>query len=219
MRKIFLCLLAAMPYMAAMAQSEWEVPEFEKKTEQSAEKETAVKKKKKAPMIEEKYGVGAVPLVDGKIEWTITIPVNGKTGKEIFEKALETVAEATKAKGQSTRSRITAVNRKENIIAAFFDEEMVFSNSTFAKDFADFRYTLIITCSANEEKVTLCRMSYKYNVGREDEEILGAEETISDDASMNKTRTRFYKTCGKFRKKTIDRKEEIFNMLRAKTLQ
>ena len=216
MKRIALLLLAVLPYVG-MAQSGWEIPDMEKKTEKKAPERS--KEKKEKTSIDPKYGIGAIPTVDGKVEWNITIPVKGKTAEEIFNKALETVSKATKDKGQSGKSRITAVNRTENIIAAHFDEEMVFSNSTFAKDFAEFRYTLIITCKDAEEQVSLCRISYKYNVGRAEEEIMSAEEIITDENAINKKKTRFYKMHGKFRKKTIDRVEEVFDMLRLGTVE
>ena len=213
---VLFLLFASLPF-SAMAQSEWEVPEFEKKPEKEVVKEKTEKEKKKSS-IEPQYGVGMVPMVDGGVEWTVKIPAQGRSGQELFDKALTAMNNATKAPGQSKQSRITAVNRKEFIIAAHFDEEMVFSNSTFAKDFADFRYTLIVRCKDGEEEITLCRLSYRYNIGRPEEEVTPAEELITDEECMNKTKTKFYKTHGKFRKKTIDRKEEIVNLFRLATM-
>ena len=212
-KKVLFLMFAALPF-SAMAQSEWEVPDFEKKPEKEVVKEKTEKEKKKKSSIEPQYGVGAVPTVNGRVEWTVKIPAPGHSGQQLFDKALAAMNNATKAPGQSKQSRITAVNRKEFIIAAHFDEEMVFSNSTFAKDFADFRYTLIVKCKDGEEEISLCRLSYRYNIGRPEEEVTPAEELITDEECMNKTKTKFYKTHGKFRKKTIDRKEEIINHFR-----
>jgi colicin import membrane protein len=38
-----------------------------------------------------------------------------------------------------------------------------------------------------------------------------AEEWISDEYAVNKKRTKLYPISGKFRRKTIDRKDFIFN--------
>ena len=48
---------------------------------------------------------------------------------------------------------------------------------------------------------------------------MSAEEIITDENAINKKKTRFYKMHGKFRKKTIDRVEEVFDMLRLGTVE
>ncbi len=100
--------------------------------------------------------------------------------------------------------------QQENIetYKAKFDEEMVFSSSFLSKDYTRFRYTLIANCEDGAVNLRLCRISYEYNVNKK--EIYTAEEWITDSKAINKKGTKLYPLSGKFRRKTIDRVEEIF---------
>ena len=58
------------------------------------------------------------------------------------------------------------------------------------------------------------RVNYTYTQGNKTERYK-AEEWITDDVAVNKKHTRLYPICGKFRKKTIDRKDELFKDIKA----
>ena len=67
--------------------------------------------------------------------------------------------------------------------------------------------------SGNKVNMTITQVSYYYN-----EDIDGtnginykAEEWITDEEALNKKQTKLLPRSGKFRVKTIDRVEEIFN--------
>ena len=53
-------------------------------------------------------------------------------------------------------------------------------------------------------------MSYKYDIGRTEEQSYTAEEMISDTQAINKKGTKMFRTNGKFRTGTIDRVAELF---------
>ena len=76
-------------------------------------------------------------------------------------------------------------------------------------------YPLMAECSDNKVKVTIFRISYWYEEERDGGERFKAEEWISDAAAINKAGTKLYPRSGKFRRKTIDRVEEIFDGARA----
>jgi colicin import membrane protein len=62
--------------------------------------------------------------------------------------------------------------------------------------------------------VLLNRISYDYS-SQGKEESYKAESWITDKYTVNKKRTRLFPITGKFRRKTIDRKNEIFERITA----
>lgn len=219
---IITCLMLAVTTNVS-AQSEWEIPESAKQTATPSKKKKDKKEKDKkekdeaadkasAPKmkIEQKYAAGTVPLVDGKVEWSKDITVEGCCSDTLYQHTLDLLTQFVKSEGQTEKSRIAAVNKTEKIVVANCEEELVFSSSTFARDYTIFRYTIIAQCSDNKVNIRLCRISYRYDMGRPTEATYTAEEWITDEAALNKKGTNLYRLNGKFRKKTIDRKDSIF---------
>ena len=216
---ITLCLMLACT-ANAVAQSEWEIPESARQTDAPSKK----KKEKKAAdeaadntsspkmKIDLKYAAGTVPLVEGKVEWTKDITVAGCCADTLYQRTLDMLTRFVKSEGQTAKSRIAAVNKAERIVVANCEEELVFSSSTFARDYTLFRYTVIAQCSDNRVNIRLCRITYRYDMGRPTEATYTAEEWITDEAALNKKGTNLYRLNGKFRKKTIDRKDSIFGL-------
>ncbi len=212
--KTFILLAILLMPCASWAQSEWEIPDFGEKEQPASKKQEATKKRSKA--ILPQYNIGAVPEVDGKVEWSKDINVSGVNAEALYERMLKITTSLIKEKSQTANSRISAVNKREHIIAAIMEEEMVFSSSTFAKDFAHFRYSVIAECKDNCVNIRLCRMSYKYDIGRQEEQSYTAEEMITDTQAINKKGTKMFRTNGKFRMRTIDRVKELFMLFEQK---
>ena len=61
--------------------------------------------------------------------------------------------------------------------------------------------------------LTVSNLSYYYNEDMETQNgtIIKAEEWISDKEALNNSKTKLYPKSGKFRRKTIDRMEELFD--------
>lgn len=58
------------------------------------------------------------------------------------------------------------------------------------------------------------RINYAYEIHRENQGLrTSAEEWISDENGLNKKKTKMAKGSGKFRIKTIDRKDNIFSRI------
>lgn len=210
MKKLIIIFLLTVPTIT-MAQSEWEIPDAQKPAaEQKVEKKDVSTAEHKKKGINPKYGVGAVPEVEGKVEWNHTIKLPGLSAEQIYEQGIAAITELTKQPNQSDKSRLTAVNKHDHIIAAYIDEEMVFATSFLSKDYTDFRYTLIITAKDGEAQLRMCRMSYAYEMNRSTGKIYTAEELLPDSEAMNKKHTRLFPMNGKFRRTTIDRKDEVF---------
>ena len=203
MKKLIVLMMLALP-MSVIAQNVWEKPKEEK-----VEKAEEVKK----PNKDEKYLRGAVPIVDGDVQWTLDVDVPGKSAQEIYDKMFKTLTDLTKSEGQLEGSAVTLVNKQDHIVVANVREWLLFSSSLLSLDRTKFNYTLIVRCSDGHLNMTMNRISYKYDEERTNQ-VYKAEEWISDDAAVNKKNTKLYRGSAKFRRKTIDRKDQIFETIR-----
>ena len=71
-------------------------------------------------------------------------------------------------------------------------------------------YTLQVECTDGRVSLIVDRISYLYPTGEGKKEAFKADTWITDKYSMNKKGTRLYRISGKFRRKTVDRMEELF---------
>jgi colicin import membrane protein len=166
-----------------------------------------------------KYLEGAVPEVNGQVEWTLSLSVPGKSAEQIYDELGQLLNDMTKEKGQMEQSRIALAEDDKHAIACRFQEWLVFQNTALSLDRTEFNYTIIATCSDGHADITMGRMSYVY----EEERTKGgyhykAEEWITDKYGLNKSKTKLARLSGKFRRKTIDRKDEIFTRIKNKLL-
>lgn len=191
--------------LSVMAQNVWEKP-------QDTATET-VKKKEKAKT-DPKYLRGAVPEVDGKVQWELNVDVPGKTAQEIYDIMYKCLNDLTKSEGQLEGSCITLVNKQENTIVASVREWLTFTSNFMSLDRAKFHYTLIANCTDGHMKMTMERISYRYNETKNEPTIYTAEEMITDDKAVNKKNTKLYPGSSRFRRKTIDRKDMLFDTIR-----
>ena len=209
-KKLLALTLIALPCMAT-AQSEWEVPDQKPKQEQK----TLFGKSKTE--IDPKYlAADAVPMVNGKIVFTLDEDVPGKSAQEIYDIVYSVLERLVKSENQFEESKIALVNKAEHVIAAKFREWLVFKSSALSLDRTVFNYTIIANCSDGHLNLTMSRMSYAYELDRDDSAGLqtSAEEWITDEYALNKARTKLQRHSGEFRVKTIDRKDEIFQIVR-----
>lgn len=212
LRKILFAVLISFP-MISIAQSEWELPDSNTKKSDAS---SVQKKQKASKSINPKYAKGTVPVEDGKVVWDYNIKVPDTSSDEIFQRTMAALEELTKQDFSKPSSRLTAVNKKEHIIAAYLVEEMIFSQRALAKDFCEFRYTVIATAKDGELNLRLCRITYLYDIARENEAVYTAQELITDEEALNKNFTKMYSMPGKFRRATINRKDAIFSFLEEK---
>lgn len=205
MKKLVTILMMAMP-LAAMAQNVWEKPK-EESLEKTA-KVVTVKENK-----DEKYLRGAVPIVNGDVCWTLDVDVPGKSAQDIYDKMYKTLTDLTKSEGQLEGSAVSLVNKQDHIIVASVREWLLFSSNFISLDRSKFYYTLVARCSDGHLNMTMDRISYKYEEQR-NKQVYKAEEWISDDNAVNKKNTKLYRGSAKFRRKTIDRKDQIFETVK-----
>lgn len=158
--------------------------------------------------------VDAVPEVDGMVRWTCDIDIPGKSAQQIYERALVVFENITKEKIQLERSAVAITNEKEHKILATMQEWLTFTSNALTLDRTKFNYVLQGFCTDGHLQVVLDHITYNYDVqGKKDN--YKAEEWINDKNAVNKKRTKLFPSSGKFRRKTIDRKNEIFETIRS----
>ena len=81
-------------------------------------------------------------------------------------------------------------------------------------DRAHFYYTLQAVCQNGKVTVEMTHIRYLYDEYRKPQR-LKAEEWITDKEALNKKKTKLLPISGKFRRKTVDRKDVLFNNLEA----
>ena len=214
MKKALLIALTLMP-LTAMAQNDgWKVPVTEVAAAPATKKEAA-----KAQENEYKYaeylGEDCVPLVDGKVEWQYDIELPGRSADDLYKATLDILTRMTSEENQLERSKVALVNPQQHSLIATMQEWLVFSSSALTLDRTKFNYVLQADCTDGHLQLRLGHITYNYEAQR-DTYNYKAEEWITDEFAVNKKRTRLYPIAGKFRRKTIDRKNEIFENIKGK---
>lgn len=160
-----------------------------------------------------KYLEGSVTVdADHKVVFTLDLNVSGKTAKQIYDLTYQYLDNLTKAENQ-IQSRIALVNQGEHIIAARYTEWLEFNQSFLSLDRTEFDYTLIAKCKDNHLELTMSRLHYDYEKNRPTHLSVSAEEWITDEKALNKKKNKLRPLAAKFRRKTIDRKDEIFSQI------
>lgn len=212
MRNLFIAIFATIP-LFGMAQNVWEKPQTTAPQEETTKKKSLFENNKKA--VDPKYLAAAVPVVDGKVTFTLDKDIPGKSAQEIYDIVFATLEKMTKEENQFKTSQVAIVNKQDHIIGARFKEWLVFQNTFLSLDRTIFNYTVIATCTNEHLNVTISRISYAYEMDRgvNDGMEMRAEEWITDENALNKKKDNLSKYSGKFRRKTIDRKDNIFETL------
>lgn len=155
----------------------------------------------------------AVPVVDGKVAWTRVIKVPGKTAGQLYDRTAEYLAALTSDSKQLAGSQVAIKDKAKHNLVATVHEWLVFTDRALSLDRTEFFYVLNATCSNGQVSITMNRLRYKYDV-QGDVSTYTAEEWITDKYAVNKKHTKLFPVSGKFRRKTIDRKDEIFETLK-----
>lgn len=196
MKQFIIVLMMLVPVLAMAQDNTWERIEVE---EQPMDNPDA------------KYLVpDAVPEVDGKVVWKTTLYAEGKTADEIYDILLEQITKMTKEPNQIANSLVAMQDRESHEIGAVFHEWLVFKDVTFSLDRTRMNYQLHVATRDGEADVAMQHISYDYEPERSKVHYT-AEEWITDKYAVNKKHTKLYPISAKFRRKTIDRKDFIFN--------
>lgn len=191
----------------------WVVPTVTEEVEEKKVEKTA-----EGVVLKEdpKYLAGAIQLnADGKVEFVLDTQANGKSADEIYNIVFLYMSKLIKNE-QNINSRIALVNRNnknEQIIACIMDEWFVFNQSFISLDRSETKYQLVATISDNHLHLSMTRIVFNYEEGRSTGFKEPAENVITDKYALTKKKNDLAKIYGKFRRGTIDRKDQIFNNL------
>lgn len=191
----------------------WVVPTMTEEVEEKKVEKTA-----EGVVLKEdpKYLAGAIQLnVEGKVEFVLDTQASGKSADEIYNIVFQYMSKLIKNE-QNINSRIALVNRNnknEQIIACIMDEWFVFNQSFISLDRTETKYQLVATISDNHLHLSMTRIVFNYEEGRSTGFKEPAENVITDKYALTKKKNDLAKIYGKFRRGTIDRKDQIFNDL------
>lgn len=158
-----------------------------------------------------KYLAGAVPEHNGIVTFTQTFSVADKTQAQIYPVMQAYVKGLVEAGRQDLRTRV--LSDENNTIVANVEEIMTFKKRFLNWDHTYFRYLISAECTPDTKvKMIITKISYLYGFDQEGKggDTFKAEEWISDKEALNKAQTKLQPRSGKFRRKTVDRVEEIF---------
>ena len=164
--------------------------------------------------VDDKYLKGGVPEENGIIVFRKSFSVPGMQTDQIFSTLSNYVSQKVIGPAiHELRTRITSDGKEDGVIVAKVEEYMTFGHVTFIKlDRTRFIYQLQASVDGNKVNLAISQISFYYNEDREGKNGVSykGEEWISDAEALNKKGTRLYPRSGKFRIKTIDRVEKIF---------
>jgi hypothetical protein len=131
------------------------------------------------------------------------------TKEQIYETILDWANKRFQP-SEKMNARVLFQNPEEGSIAIGGEEYLVFSTSALALDRTRIYYQMKITCEYGKSNIEMSRIRYWYDEARNGGEKYEAENWIVDEWGLNKSKTKLAPICGKFRKKTIDLKDELF---------
>lgn len=201
----------ATPATTASQGSGWVIPTATKKETPKPAAQVNGAKLKEDP----KYLEGAITFDEqGKIVFDTEIEAPGKSVAQLYDLVFDYMSGLTQEK-ESKASRMALVNKDEHIIVNTMDEWLVFSNSFISLDRTECKYNLIAKITDGKVSLSINHINYTYEEGRQTGFKLPAEEVIIDKVALTKKKNDLARIFGKFRKKTIDRKDQIFNEIAA----
>lgn len=199
------------PATTASQGSGWVIPTATKKETPKPAAQVNGAKLKEDP----KYLEGAITFDEqDKIVFDTEIEAPGKSAAQLYDLVFDYMSGLTQDK-ESKASRMALVNKDEDIIVNTMDEWLVFSNSFISLDRTECKYNLIAKITDGKVSLSINHINYIYEEGRQTGFKLPSEEVIIDKVALTKKKNDLARIFGKFRKKTIDRKDQIFNEIAA----
>ena len=163
---------------------------------------------------QQRYLAGAVPMVDGYVQFDKTYFVKNKDKATLMQELKDYVQkELVDGPDQLPQARITEVSPDSGIIAASIEEYMYFKRTNWQIHRVRFYYQLVFRVENGKFTATMRRLHYRYDpevTAGEFDDDRRAEKWITDDSALTKNGTKLARVSGKFRAFTIDRKNEIF---------
>lgn len=156
-----------------------------------------------------KYLAGAVPVENGRVifkkvfQAPMTVQDMYATVRQWAEQAYQPVKGMPNHKMQST-------DPESYELTASGEEYLIFADKFFSLDRTRLYYKVNLRCHDKQCSISIYDIHYWYEEEREGGVRYKAEEWITDEWALNKKGTKLSRMSGKFRRKTVDRFEEIF---------
>ncbi len=160
--------------------------------------------------IETKYAAGAVPVKDGKVEFSENFKLDGKSKAEIYKSLLAFSQDLAKEENSLPQCRVSTNDEANGLVAVNMEEWMYFKRTSWVTNRTRFYYQLLFQIKDGGYTATLRNLRYLADEDRNGGQTYTAEGWITDDNAIVKNGTKLSKYSGKFRTFTIDRKDELF---------
>lgn len=154
-----------------------------------------------------KYLAGAVPEEDGKVVFSKDFSIPGMSQDEIFERMKKWMDLRLK-KNQNEISRIVYTNKEKGQVIGMGEEWIIFASTALSLDRTRIQYQLSAFCQPEKCELRIEKIRYTYREGR-DQEKYTAEEWITDEYALNKSKTKLVLGLAKWRRKTVDFAESL----------
>lgn len=152
------------------------------------------------------YCIGKVPVVNGKVIFEEKLQAKGSSA-EILAKAQQWIEKRFSNEGVIKFKKYDS--ETPGTLTVKSEEYITFSKKFFVLDRTRITYFLDITAQDNGCTMKMYRITYWYDEEYKGGQHFTAEEYITDDQAFNKKKTKMLKIPGKFRKGTIDLKNNI----------
>lgn len=163
-----------------------------------------------------KYLEGAIPLEDGKVVFSTTIDAPGLSQEQVYDVArgwLELFLKERKIDRKDPDIKI--FEEKENgELAVMPLYHLVFNKTFLSVDRSFITYRMKLTASDQRLDVRIWSIRYEYYVpDKKEPEKYTAENAITDEYALDKTKTKLNQLTSKFRIKTIDMVDGMYASL------
>lgn len=163
-----------------------------------------------------KYLAGAVPEENGQVIFKQAFAVKDKSRQEIYDIMKKFLTDMMEEDNQLQKTSLAMADPEKGILVGRFEEWLVFKKKPLMLDRTRFRYLYTIHCEEGACRMNITQISYYYEEDNEGNNgrTFRAEEWINDENALNKSRTKLIWGTARFRRKTVDRIEEIFSRAR-----
>ena len=159
-----------------------------------------------------KYGKGAVPVDEnGSVYFTQTFDIPEGMSEDRCYEILMNWAKGRFALPYANAGRILNEDAESRRFIFHVDQMIVFKSTPLSADESKISYNFSAVVKDGKFTLQITDIKYRYEEGREGGgKIFPAEDWITDEEAYNRKGTKFLKSTGKFRIKTIDLKDIQF---------
>lgn len=155
-----------------------------------------------------------LPMEGTRIVFKDSLQFKGISAERVFEIAGNWADYYIAKFDKKFDSRVAYKNTKTQSIAVLFNRDIIFKDIALILDKALMRCNIAIDIKDNKCIIKVLNIKYDY-VDNGLTEKMNADEWIIDRYAVNRERTKLTRSFGKFRAKTVDAVDEIFDSFRS----